>query len=222
MATWTSSKPPETTTYAWEAIAGGVTKVPGWPVCAIFDPVPTDGTCVEKPDPNIHTHDSKIVPTPAIVDINGDGHPDVLAGLVDTTYNPIAAIGSMKITGYMEAFASTGSTPATPSGEMAGWPVAIPGLEQGYGVAQDFVTQGTESPVVYDGATGPQAVVNDNLFFPVRVDLHSRGVSAPFASLGLGLAGPVVPTTSPSLGKIAGGTVPLVVQGLRRGGRRPW
>ena len=161
------------------------------------------------------------MPTPAIApSIDGTGRPNLIVGLVDTTWGP--PLGNMTITSYLEAYSSRG-TLATPTGQLAGWPVQIPGLEQGYGVAQDFVTQGTESPVIYDGPTGPQAIVNSNLFFPVRVDLTSRTVSQPFAALSpevvpqlttLGLPPlAIVPfTSSASLGKAVGGTVPLVAQ----------
>ena len=219
--------------YAYQVSAAGVSLVPGWPVCDIFNidgsgnPSPAGGpTCTEPKPPAgyTHTHDSKIVPTPAIASIDGTGRPNLIVGLVDTTWGP--PLGSMKITSYLEAFSSRG-TLATPTGQLAGWPVPITGLEQGYGVAQDFVTQGTESPVVYDGATGPQAIVNSNLFDPVRVDLpHCPGplcVSPPFLALSsevvpqlttLGLPPlAIVPfTTSASLGKAVGGTIPLVAQ----------
>ncbi|HEY8740218.1 MAG TPA: S8 family serine peptidase [Candidatus Dormibacteraeota bacterium] len=215
--------------YAYQVSATGVSLVPGWPVCDIFNidsgganPAPAGGPSCTEPAPPAgytHTHDGKIVPTPAIASIDGTGKPNLIVGLDDTTWGP--PLGSMKITSYLEAFSSRG-TLATPTGQLAGWPVQVTGLEQGYGVAQDFVTQGTESPVIYDGPNGPQAIVNSNLFDPVRVDLTSRSVSQPFAALSpeavtlttLGLPPlAIVPfTTSASLGKVAGGTIPLVAQ----------
>ncbi|MDQ6746823.1 MAG: hypothetical protein M3010_01760, partial [Candidatus Dormibacteraeota bacterium] len=136
---------------------------------------------------------------------------------VDTTWGP--PLGSTRITSYLEAFSSRGSP-------LPGYPTPIPGLIQGYGVAQDFVTQGVESPAIYDGPTGPQAVVNSNLFFPVRVDLKNPNTPDPKVPF-VGLSTEVVPqltalglpplaivpfTTSASLGRVAGGTVPLVAQ----------
>jgi len=108
--------------------------------------------------------------------------------------------------------------------------VAIPGLVQGYGVAQDFVTQGVESPVVYDTPQGPQAVVNANLFLPFRVDLRSATVSsAPFVATTVPTATPqdcappgqpnvsgycslVQFTTSASLGNVLGAPTPQAFQ----------
>jgi hypothetical protein len=111
--------------------------------------------------------------------------------------------------------------------------VQIPGLIQGYGVAQDFVTQGVESPAIYDTANGPQAVVNANLFSQYRVDLRTATVSnSPFALATIPAAAPnscptpnsvpptfsanctLVPfTTSASLGKVLpNATTPQVFQ----------
>ena len=201
--------------YAWTVSAGGVSQLPGWPVCDVFLLVPTNGTCKEPAQSGsiIHTHDSKTVPTPAIADVNGDGIPDVLVGSVDTTWSTSGAKNN-KITAYLEAFSGNG-TATSPSGQLPGWPVAITGLEQGYGVAQDFVTQGTESPVVYDTPLGPQAVVNANLFLPFRVDLRSHtqlnvlagSTIPPTGTSNISLPGPAVQfTTSASAGDVTGGT----------------
>ncbi|HXA43802.1 MAG TPA: hypothetical protein VNV65_12920 [Candidatus Solibacter sp.] len=213
--------------YAWAVGDPGgpnpVSQVPGWPVCDIILPVPTDGTCVEPPQTGsvVHTHDSKIVPTPAIVDIKGNGQKDVVVGLVDTTWDNGTPLGSNKITSYLEAFDPRG-TRVSPSGELPGWPAAVPGLIQGYGVAQDFVTQGVESPAVYDSSSGPQAIVNSNLFLPTKVDLRTASAGAvpfagavlpPIASSNLSPAGALVQfTTSPSLGNLLGLSTPQAVQ----------
>src|SRR6202035_4084559 len=98
--------------------------------------------------------------------------------------------GNSKITSYLEAFASNG-TLASASGMLPGWPVQIPGLLQGYGVAQDFVTQGVESPAVYDSPQGPQAVLKAILFSQYRVDLKTATASpTPFALATIRAAAP--------------------------------
>jgi hypothetical protein len=139
------------------------------------------------------THDSKIVPTPAIVDINRDGIPDVVVGLDDSILGTLPAGAGVQA--FLMAFDGRGTNAGGPvAGNpalLAGYPVKIPGLIQGYGVAQDFVTQGVESPVVYDDAVnGPQAVVNANLFLPVRVDLRTAAVQSPFAATTIPAAAP--------------------------------
>ncbi|GAC1331113.1 MAG: hypothetical protein NVSMB17_08940 [Candidatus Dormibacteria bacterium] len=200
--------------HAWRADA---TPVPGWPVSTLLPP----GTVAAGLQ---QTHDSKIITTPALADINGDGIPDVVVGLDDSILgNGPAGAG---VRAFLVAFDgrgtfARGSVAGNPA-MLPGYPVQVPGLIQGYGVAQDFVTQGTESPAIYDSPQGPQAIVNANLFFPVRVDLKTAAVSNPMAAAtlppiaatsGTAAAGPLVPfTTSASLGNVLGGPTPQVFQ----------
>jgi len=139
--------------------------VPGWPVSDVLPASATSGAT--------WTHDSKVVPTPAIATINGE--TVVLVGSDDSLLGPGPA--GAGVVAFLEAFHAAGNN--APGGAIfPGYPVKIQGLVQGYGVAQDFVTQGVESPVVYDTASGPQAVVNANLFAPFRVDLATATASA--------------------------------------------
>jgi hypothetical protein len=212
--------------YAWRSDGDAV---PGWPVSTLLPA----GTV---PAGSQQTHDSKIIPTPAIADINGDGKPDVVVGLDDSILG--SGPQGAGVQTFLLAFDGRGTlaggpVPGNPA-LLTGYPVKIPGLIQGYGVAQDFVTQGVESPVIYsDPVNGPQAVVNANLFFQHRVDLKTATVSNnPFAPASIPAAAPdscptltggtpgystnctLVPfTTSASLGKVQSNTtVPQVFQ----------
>jgi hypothetical protein len=206
--------------YAWRPNGSAV---PGWPVSTLLPP----GTV---PAGQQQTHDSKVVPTPAIVDINGDGIPDVVVGLDDSILGTGPA--GAGVIAFVEAFDGRGTTAGgTVTGNSAlltGYPVKIQGLLQGYGVAQDFVTQGVESPAVYnDPNNGPTAVVNANLFLPFTIKLKTATVSSnPFAATTIpaapageacptpGSVPPVFPgpcalvqfTTSASLGKLVSST----------------
>ncbi|MHB8718580.1 MAG: S8 family serine peptidase [Candidatus Dormibacteria bacterium] len=205
------------------------TPVPGWPVSVLLPP----GTV---PSGEQQTHDAKIIPTPAVVDINGDGIPDVVVGLDDSILGTGPSGAGVQT--FLLAFDGRGNAAAGPvAGNpalLAGYPVKVPGLIQGYGVAQDFVTQGTESPAVYiDPTKGPQAVINANLFAQYTVDLKTATVSSkPFALATIPAAAPnscptpnsvpptfsanctLVPfTTSASLGSVLpGSTVPQAFQ----------
>jgi hypothetical protein len=147
--------------YAWRPDG---TAVPGWPANTNVPLSGGTGSGTQR------THDPKIVPTPAIASINGA--PVVVVGLDDTILGTSNSTSNPAITAFLLEFNANASLRST---------VQIPGLIQGYGVAQDFVTQGVESPVVYDDpVNGPQAVVNANLFLPVRVNLTTGAVSNPF------------------------------------------
>ena len=212
--------------YAWRPDG---TAVPGWPVSTLLPPG-------SVPVGDQQTHDSKVIPTPAVADINGDGKPDVVVGLDDSILGTGPAGAGVQA--FLLAFDGRGTNAGgIVSGNPAlltGYPVKIPGLVQGYGVAQDFVTQGVESPAIYDDpVNGPQAVVNANLFSQYRVDLKTATVSnTPFALATIPAAAPnscptpnsipptfsanctLVPfTTSASLGKVVtSAPVPQVFQ----------
>jgi hypothetical protein len=192
--------------YAWRPDGSAV---PGWPV---------DTAPAAPPANTVYARDVKIVPTPAIVDIDGDGRPDVLVSLVDTSWPSNNPAGAAPVTGYVDAFYAQGTT-RTPSGMIPGWPVKLTAAEQGYGVAQDFVTQGVQSPVVFDTPAGPQAVANPNLFLPQRIDLQNHQVFQPMAGAALPPSTPTSPalqivqfTTSPALGNVLGGPLPQLFQ----------
>jgi hypothetical protein len=179
--------------YAWRPNA---TAVPGWPVSTLLPA----GTV---PAGSQQTHDSKVIPTPAIADINADGKPDVVVGLDDTILGtgPSGAGVQAFLLAYDGRGTTAGGSVAGNPALLTGYPVKIPGLIQGYGVAQDFVTQGVESPAVYDDPVkGPQAVVNANLFAPYRVDLTTATVSnTPFT---LATIPQVAPNSCPSPGAV--------------------
>jgi hypothetical protein len=194
------------------------TAVPGWPVSTLLPP----GAVAAGQQ---QTHDSKIVTTPALADLNRDGIPDVVVGLDDSILGTVPPLGA-GVKAFLVAYDGRGTRAAggvagNPA-MLPGFPVQVPGLVQGYGVAQDFVTQGTESPAIYDSPQGPQAIINANLFLPVRVDLTTHSVSNPMstatvppfvATSGTAAGGFMVPfTTSASLGNVLGGPTPQVFQ----------
>ncbi len=186
--------------YAWH---GDGTAVAGWPVDTDYPAL--------RPSGQTYARDDKVVATPAVVDIDGDGTPDLLVSLQDTSWPSSSSPSTGPISGYLLAFYGQGTARGN-AGLIDGWPVALQGLVQGYGTAQDFITEGLTSPVVYDLPTGPVAVVTVNLFSQYLVDLRTR-TTRQFGNASLAQGGAIVPfTTSPSAGDLLGGGVPQIAQ----------
>jgi hypothetical protein len=186
--------------YAWRPDGS---LLPGWPA-------DTENPDKTVPPGFVYARDHKVATTPTVADVDGDGHPDVIVALQDTSFP--TANSSGPVTGYVTAFTSKGRL-------IPGYPTRIPAAVQGYGTAQDFITEGVQTPAVFDGPAGPELVVNAGLAPSMLLDLRTRAVKplAPPtfpADPPLQSAGPMVHfTTSPALGRLLPGSpVPQAVQ----------
>jgi hypothetical protein len=154
--------------YAWRPDG---TPVPGWPVSTDPpNPVPTPGPCGTGAFHCQYARDYKIATTPTLVDINGDGRPDVVVAMQDTTFGSTEPASGAPVYGFVEAYSSEGTNHAG-GARLPNFPVAIPAAEQGYGTAQDFITEGVQTPVAYEGSAGPQLVANPGLFLSQTINL---------------------------------------------------
>jgi hypothetical protein len=178
--------------YAWRPDGSLLS---GWPVDAADLPassIPPLGTA---------THDPKIVTTPTLVDIDGDGHPDVLVGLQDT-------VQGSTVVNYVTAFSSTG-------GLIANFPLQLDALAQGYGTATDFVTIGVQTPVALTLPSGPTAIASPEFFLNYIIPLANPSLAftenpGAFPEDG----SPMIRFTgSPSLGNLFGTATPQIVEG---------
>ena len=102
--------------------------------------------------------------------------------------------------------------------------MAVPAAEQGYGTAQDFITEGVQTPVAYQGASGsPQLVANPGLFLSQTIDLRSGNmhpetpgaIPPDSANPAINPSSPLVHfTTTASIGKLGpAGTLTAVQAG---------
>ena len=192
--------------YAWQPNGR---PVPGWPVSTTVpaaDRLPA-GT-------QTYARDSKVATTPTIVDIDGDGRPDVVVALQDTAFGP----NKMPVYGFVEAFSSRGNR--RPGGALLPhFPVTLPAAAQGYGTAQDFITEGVQTPAAFDGAAGPELVANPGLSISQVINLRT-GSTRPEQPSTLPAAGAreaatsiVHFTTSPSRARLPGRGVTVLQAG---------
>lgn len=86
-------------------------------------------------------NDSKVVTTPAVADLDGDGRPELvvqsqLTEVLDDGIQPLAV-------SHVLAYHADG----TP---VAGWPATLPTTVEYYGSAQEFITEGSTAPAAAD------------------------------------------------------------------------
>jgi hypothetical protein len=194
--------------YAWQPDGA---PVPGWPVSTDPpNPLPKPGACAAEAAKCQYARDYKIATTPTLVDVDGDGHPDVVVAMQDTEFGQAEGAGGAPVYGFVEGYSSQGNGHSG-GARLPNFPVALPAAEQGYGTAQDFITEGVQTPASYDSQTGPKLVANPGLFLAQTVDLRNAtmnpqipGTIPPDA--GNPIVNPASPlvhfTTSASLGKL--------------------
>ena len=176
--------------YAWHPDGS---LVPGWPVDAVDLPpsaIPSSGTA---------THDPKLVTTPTLVDIDGDGHPDVFMGLQDT-------VQGGTVVNYVTAFSSSGQLEPN-------FPLQLDALAQSYGTATDFVTIGVQTPVALTLPSGPAAIASPEFFLNYIIPFSSPN-SAFTEDPGAFPedSSPMIRfTSSPAIGNLLGGATPQIV-----------
>ncbi|MDQ6810786.1 MAG: hypothetical protein M3Z95_02660, partial [Actinomycetota bacterium] len=201
--------------YAWRPDG---TAVPGWPVSTDPpSPLPKPGACATVTCQ--YARDYKIATTPVLVDINGTGRKDVVVSVQDTEFGT-EPVGGSPVYGFVEAYSSEGNNHSG-GARLAHFPVAIEAAAQGYGTAQDFITEGVQTPVSFEGATGPQLVANPGLFTSQTIDLRTGamtketpGTIPPDPQGGANPSSDLVHfTTTASIGKLGAGGTLTAVQG---------
>ncbi|HUO06452.1 MAG TPA: FG-GAP-like repeat-containing protein [Candidatus Binataceae bacterium] len=181
--------------YAWRPDG---TLVPGWPVDVVD--IPAD----DIPDTGTYTHDPKIVNTPTLVDIDGDGHPDVFVGLQDT-------VQGAEATNFVTAVSSTGQI-------LPNFPVQLLTLQQAYGSATDFITIGVQTAVSLTGPSGPIGYATPELGPGYLIDFADNNLTTMEALAFVPSEGPLQPsspvvhfTSSAQIGNLLGGDTPQIV-----------
>jgi hypothetical protein len=109
--------------------------VPGWPVKVELP------AGYQPPEGKFLVNDHKLQGTPALADLDGDGRVEIVQRSQWTDINqpdvsPLAL-------GHLHAYRADGSV-------VPGWPVSMRAVAEVYGTAQEFITEGTNSPIAAD------------------------------------------------------------------------
>lgn len=142
--------------------------------------------------------DAKLEGTPVLADLDGDGRPEVVARSQRTDVNS----DELAPLPYAYVFALRGDGRTVP-----GWPARVTGLFEVYGTAQEFITEGVDSPVAADvDGDGDDEVAVSPIFSPTALldgngrQLRAFGPSPSATTLDL----PVSFTTSGAFGRFGG------------------
>jgi hypothetical protein len=182
----------------------------GWPVAV---EIPAGA---QKPaGTTTYAHDAKVASTPTLVDIDGDRRPEVVVALTDSAFGDEGT----PVFGFVVGYSSRGT--ARPGGAlMPHFPLTLPAAMQGYGTAQDFITEGVQTPVAYRGPDGrPRLVANAGLSTSRTFDLTTGQAVTEVPSVlpaegALNPASPLVHfSASPAVGRVGGRSGVTAVQG---------
>ena len=167
--------------------------LPGWPLQVRLPET------LAPPAGYYRIQDLKLSGTPAVADLDGDTRPELVVRghQLDVPSDDPAPLP------YTYAFALRGDGTAVP-----GWPVRVQGVIAVYGTAQEFITEGIDSPVAadVDGDGDDEVAVSPALSPTYLLDGDGSQVAQYGPSPSSGVADvPVTFTTSGAFGRFGGG-----------------
>jgi hypothetical protein len=109
--------------------------LPGWPVKVELP------AGYQPPEGKFLVSDHKLQGTPALADLDGDGRVEIVQRSQWTDINQ-PDISPLAL-GHLHAYGADGKP-------VPGWPVTMRAVAEAYGTAQEFITEGTNSPVAAD------------------------------------------------------------------------
>jgi hypothetical protein len=146
--------------------------LPGWPVFAQLPP-----SARPRP-PFIDVHDYKIVSTPTITDLFGDGQREIVIKSQEFAYNTNSIVGSLGLGSRFYELAYWGDGNRHPGGALVrGFPVQLQGLLGYYGSAQDWLTEGGDTPAAAAVRGTKGDTLGQNLVLAVPQFFNHSGVA---------------------------------------------
>ena len=147
-------------------------ELPGWPIKVQLPPEIGSGPG------RLRVNDHKLQGTPALADLDGDGRLEVVqrsqyTDITEGEFSPGAS-------GYLHAYRADGRP-------VPGWPATMPTAVEAYGTAQEFITEGTNSPAAADvDGDGDDEIASNPVFSPSYLfdgDGSLRATYGPAASI---------------------------------------
>jgi Subtilase family len=156
--------------YAWD---GRGHTIPGWPIDAQL-PV------ADRPQsPLIDVHDYKIISTPTLADLYGNGQREIVIKSQEFAYDDSSIVGSLGLGSKFYELAYWDDGNRHSGGALVpGFPIEMQGELGYYGSAQDWITEGGDTPsaAAVPGHTGD--TIGQNLVFASPTYLTSSGVAS--------------------------------------------
>jgi hypothetical protein len=163
--------------------------VPGWPVDA---QLPT----ADRPQsPFTDVHDYKLISTPTLADLDGDGTPEIVVKSQEFAYSNDPVSGGLGPGSQFYELAYYADGNDHPGGALVkGWPVKMQGTFGYYGSAQDWITEGGDSPSAADVDGDGKDEVFQSTFLGVPQGIKDGGAHPIVPQPGAGvLSAPVPP-----------------------------
>jgi hypothetical protein len=173
--------------HAWTA---GGANLAGWPVLVNATDLPAVLPAYTR------VNDHKLDGNATVADIDGDHKPEVI---VRSQYTDVTGTGiTFNATAHMFAYHANGTL-------VTGWPNSFQTIAEYYGSAQEFVTEGSSSPVAADvTGDGVAEVASGGAFGPTYL---FSGNGLPLTVYGGGAEVPAAFTTTGAFGKFGVGNL---------------
>ena len=176
------------------ALAPTGRELPGWPV-RLKLPAATVKSAEQRGE--TYFDDEAIVSSPAIADIAGEGHPQVILGSEESLYPAQALLNDFglapeAVVGLRPVYAIQADGNLHPGGAfLPGWPVMVSDELSNISGGIDFVFNATESPTVadFEGNGGLQVAVG-TAFGPTQIFTPSGSVATTLNPAAQSPAGP--------------------------------
>lgn len=147
--------------------------VPGWPVDAQLP-------AADRPQPPyIDVHDYKLVSTPTLADLFGDGRRELVIKSQEFAYDTQSIVGSLGLGSQFYELAYWPDGNRHHGGALVpGFPIKMQGELGYYGSAQDWITEGGDTPAAVRLPGTSADTVGQNLVFATPTFLTASGVAS--------------------------------------------